>query len=160
MNFDLWRMAAPGVLAVVCLALPPGAAAQESGRTCSNATLKGEYGALVQGIRGISAPGAPLVTEMFVGIALRNFDGDGGFIEEAASQHGLMTGLQGGVGAKATARGTYIVNADCTGTSTLVLPPPFPTIVSDFVIVDHGKGIKEIVTSPAANIVTAVYTRK
>jgi hypothetical protein len=154
------RMAAPAVLAVICLALPMGAGAAEG--NCSNATLKGEYGALVQGVRGISPPDAPLVTEMFVGIALRNFDGNGGFIEEAASQHGAITGLQGGVGANATAGifGTYHVNPDCTGTSTLVLPAPFPTIVSDFVIVDHGRGIKEIVTSPAANIVTAVYTRK
>jgi hypothetical protein len=109
-----------------------------------------------------SPPGAPLVTEMFVGIALRKFDGNGGFVEEAASQHGATTGLQGGDGTKATGgiSGTYQVNPDCTGTSTLVLPAPFPTIVSDFVIVNNGKSIKEIVTSPSANIVTAVYTRK
>jgi len=145
-------------LALICLTLPLSAVAEDgAGRMCSNATLQGEYGALVQGIRGIS----PVETEMFVGIALRKFDGKGGFIEEAASQHGAKTGLQGGVGADAfVVVGTYQVNADCTGTSTLTLPPPFPTIVSNFVITDSGKGINEIVTSPAANIVTAVFRKK
>jgi hypothetical protein len=147
----------PAALALFSLLLPAGAAANE-GVCSSNATLKGEYGALVQGIRGIG----PGLTEMFVGIALRKFDGNGGFIEEAGSQHGAITGLQGGVGANSpgTLAGTYHVNPDCTGTSTLILPAPFPSVVSDFVIVNNGQGITEIVRSPAANIVSAVFTRK
>jgi len=144
------------------LAVPHGALAQATW-TCSNSTLKGQYGALVQGVRPSLIPTQPM--ESFVGIALRNFDGKGGFVEEAASQHGSATGPFPTFASPAgTATGTYQVNADCTCTSTLtiVLPSPAPplVIVSDFVITDNGKGINEIVTLPKTNVVTAVYTRK
>lgn len=44
--------------------------------------------------------------------------------------------------------------------SNATLPPPFPTIVSSFVIVDGGGEVKEVVMSPAANIVTATLRQK
>lgn len=146
-------------LLVLSLTLPLDAHAQE--RECSNATLKGDYGALIRGTRTVVIPGNPPVSESFVGIALRRFDGKGGFTEVAASQHGAVTGAfptlaTGGP----SGTGTYQVNANCTGTSKLEIPAANLTIVSDFVIVDNGKKINEIVTSPAANVVTAVYTRK
>ena len=143
-------------LALTCLTLPLRAddspAAPAWGPKCNNATLKGQYGALVSGIRGIG----PMVTEMFVGTSVRTYDGAGGFTETAANQHGAVTGTI--VNGQAT--GTYQVNPDCTGTSTLILPPPFPTIVSSFVIVDSGKEVREVVMSPAANIVTANLRQK
>jgi hypothetical protein len=144
------RVAAMG-LALIWLTVPLRAA-DDSGQKCSNATLKGDYGALISGIRGIG----PMLTEMFVGTSLRNYDGAGRFTETAANQHGAITGTV--VNGQAT--GTYQVNHDCTGTSTVVLPPPFPTIVSSFVIVDGGREVKEIVMSPAANIVTATLRQK
>jgi hypothetical protein len=45
-----------------------------SGRGCSNATLKGNYGFTVTGTRP-TAPGGPI--EQFVGVALTHFDGNG-----------------------------------------------------------------------------------
>jgi hypothetical protein len=157
------RLMGAAALAFLCLAVPHGALAQATW-TCSNSTLKGQYGALVQGIRPALVP-PPQPMESFVAIALRNFDGKGGFVEEAASQHGVVSGPFPTLATPAgTATGTYQVNADCTGTSTLtiVLPSPAPplVIVSDFVITDNGKGINEIVTLPKTNVVTAVYTRK
>jgi hypothetical protein len=157
MNIELIGSAV--AVGLICLALPSGALAGEG--MCSNATLRGEYGALVRGIKQ-TPPGTPVPTETFVGIALRNFDGNGSFVEEAASQNGVVTGPIGGVGPKAFPgiTGTYQVNPDCTGTSTLVLPMGLPQIVSDFVIVNNGKKILEIVTSPRTNVATAVYTKK
>ena len=150
------RVAMTMGLALTCIILPLKAddspAAPAWGARCSNATLKGAYGALVSGIRGIG----PMVTEMFVGTSLRTYDGKGGFTESAVNQHGAITGTI----VNAQASGTYQVNSDCTGTSTLVLPPPFPTIISSFVIVDSGKEVREVVMSPAANIVTANLRQK
>ena len=149
------RAAAMTMVALTCLTLPlmaddtPDAPAY--GPKCNNATLKGGYGALVSGFRGIG----PMVTEMFVGTSLRAYDGAGGFTE-IANQHGAITGVV--VNGQAT--GTYHVNSDCTGTSTLILPPPFPTVVSSFVIVDDGKEVREVVMSPLANIVTATLRKK
>ena len=144
------RVASVG-LALICLTLPVSAG-DDGGQKCSNATLKGDYGALIQGIRGIG----PGLTEMFVGTSLRTYDGAGRFTEAAANQHGAITGTV--VNGQST--GTYQVNHDCTGTSTVVLPPPFPTIVSSFVIVAGGREVKEVVMSPAANIVTATLRQK
>ena len=149
------RAAAMTMVALTCLTLPlmaddtPDAPAY--GPKCNNATLKGGYWALVSGFRGIG----PMVTEMFVGTSLRAYDGAGGFTE-IANQHGAITGVV--VNGQAT--GTYHVNSDCTGTSTLILPPPFPTVVSSFVIVDDGKEVREVVMSPLANIVTATLRKK
>jgi hypothetical protein len=156
-----WRSRLRGTpaVALMFLALPLGALAQGRAWTCSNDTLNGDYGAVVQGIRAINAPGTPLATEAFVGISLRRFDGKGGFMEAAASQHGAVTGVFPTLGTPGAATGTYQVNPDCTGTSTLVLPFPFPAIKSDFVIVDNGKGVREVVTSPKDNVVTAVFTK-
>jgi hypothetical protein len=60
----------------------------------------------------------------------------------------------------ATAAGIYQVNADCTGTATMVVTipgnPPLK-LVSTFVIVHSAKEIKEASMSALA---TAVLTRK
>jgi hypothetical protein len=162
----LHAMRAAG-LALAALLLPLGALAQDQ-RQCSNATLKGRYGTIISGVRSFGG-----VTENFVGISLRNFDGNGNFIEESVSFHGAITGVQTGTVPQPPGTffsipipsGTYHVNPDCTGTSTLFPPqnlPPgveIPNIVSNFVIVDNGKEIREIVISPAPNIVIANYKR-
>ena len=132
-------------------ALDDDSAPNDSGPKCGNATLKGDYGALVSGTIGLG----PNTTETFVGVSLRKYDGGGNFTE-LANQHGSIRGTV----VNGQASGTYQVNPDCTGTSTLVLPPPFPTIVSSFVIVDGGKEVREVVMSPAANIVTANLRQK
>jgi hypothetical protein len=106
----------------------------ETGRVCNDATLNIDYGAVITGIRGIG----PGVTEMFVGTSLRTYDGNGGF-SDTGSFHGANTGVQNG----GPVSGTYHVNPDCTGTSTLLLPAPVGPIESSFVIVDNGKEVWE-----------------
>jgi hypothetical protein len=141
-----------GLTGAIALAMPRGVAAddQDPGSACSNRTLRGDYGYLVSGVRGLD----PITTESFVGVGVRTFDGQGGFTD-VATFHGQLTGVQEG-----EATGTYSVNANCSGTSTLFIPNlPFP-IVSSFVIVGHGRELKEAVTSPQPNIVTAEYVRK
>ena len=147
--------AAAGLTAVLALAPPHGVTASGERRDagCNNRTLRGDFGFLVSGVRGIG-PGA---TETFVAVGQRTYDGHGGVVDTAIF-HGQVTGVQGD--GQTEVSGTYEVNADCTGTSTLFVPTlPFP-IVSRFVIVDNGRHVKEIVVSPLTNIVTATFDRK
>jgi hypothetical protein len=65
-----------------------------------------------------------------------------------------------GLALSSAASGTCPVNSECTGTSTLMLPAPPPTVVSSFVIGNDGKEVREAVVSPAANVATANLRRQ
>jgi hypothetical protein len=124
--------------------------------SCSIGTLRGSYGLLASGSRIVPfGPNAGKV-EPVVGTGLRIYDGNGGFTERAADLHGQLTGVTpdpGGI------YGTYIVNDDCTGVSTRWVPGlPFP-IVSNFVIVDNRKSVKEAVMEPGPNVITVLLDR-
>lgn len=124
---------------------------ERRGRACSNATLRGNYGFLVSGIRG-AGPG---ITESFVGTGLRTYDGHGNFTR-IDSAHGQLTGAA----RDREAFGTYEVNANCTGTAMMIVPGvPFP-IETSFVIVDRGREVNEAVMSPQPNLVTVIAHRK
>jgi hypothetical protein len=142
------------LIAILALSHPRGATAQEEeGRNpaCSNATLRGDYGILVSGIRQ-AGPGA---TEMFISVALRTYDGHGSFTQ-IGDAHGQLTGAS----RNGHLTGTYNVNPNCTGTTTIFFPgAPSPGETS-IVIVDRGKEVKEVVMSPQTNLVTAVQRRK
>jgi hypothetical protein len=46
--------------------------------------------------------------------------------------------------------GTYTVNPDCTGKATISIPSsPFPPFVVYFVVVDHGREIRQVVEGNA-----------
>ena len=141
------QCAALMALASLLLAVP--ASAQGAG-PCSNSTLKGEYASFISG-EGLLFG----VYQKFVGISLRSYDGNGNFTEEWASFDGSVLGV---VGPLLSTPGTYTVNANCTGTSSLNPPGP-PPIISDFVIMDEAKEVREIVTSPAKNAVSAIFKR-
>ena len=136
-------------MAFASLLLAVPASAQGTG-PCSNATLKGEYASFISGEGFLFG-----VYQKFVGISLRSYDGNGNFTEEWASFDGSVLGV---VGPFLSTPGTYTVNANCTGTSSLNPPGP-PPIVSDFVIMEQAKEVREIVTSPAMNVVSAVFKR-
>ena len=142
---------AAGLAAIAALTLPSTVTADDDGhRVCGNRTLRGDYGILVSGIRGVG----PGTTESFVGTALRTYDGQGGFTQ-VDNSHGSVTGAQRNV----PATGTYAVNPDCSGTSMIFFPgAPFP-VETAFVIVDQGEEVKDIVMAPPPNLVTAVLTR-
>jgi hypothetical protein len=140
------------LIAMLAVTVPRGVTAQNAGhgRACSNATLRGDYGFIVSGIRA-AGPGT---TEMFVGTGVQTYDGNGGFTQ-VDSSHGQLTGVV----RERQSSGTYEVNPDCTGTATLIVPGvPFP-IEQSFVIVDHAAEVKAAVMSPQPNLVTAVAHR-
>ena len=118
--------------------------AQDGSRphSCSNRTLRGEYGLVFSGT---------LLEQPTVGTAVRSYDGRGHFtqIDNEHSVFGTVTDRPG--------EGTYKVNADCTGTMTLMVPDG--AIVSSFVIVGDAYQVNEAVMSPAPAFVTAVHTR-
>lgn len=151
-----WRRAisvaiAAGIAAMVGLTVPRTVTANNDGRRdCSNRTLRGDYGLLVSGIRGVG----PGITESFVGTALRTYDGHGGFTQ-IDNTHGQVTGAT----RNQPATGTYDVNADCSGTSMIFFPgAPFP-VETAFVIVGAGEEVKDAVMAPQPNLVTAVLRR-
>ena len=143
---------ASGVAVIVGLSLSGTATAanKDGPRDCTNRTLRGDYGILVSGTRGLG----PGVAESFVGTALRTYDGEGQFTQ-IDNGHGEITGFQKDV----PAYGTYEVHANCSGTSLIYFPgAPFP-VETAFVIVAHGDEVKDAVMAPARNIVTASLWR-
>jgi hypothetical protein len=119
-------------------------------RGCSNRTLRGDYGILVSGVRGLG----PGVKESFVGTALRTYDGEGQFTQ-IDNGHGETTGFRQDV----PAYGTYEVNANCSGTSLIYFPGAPAPVQTAFVIVAHGDEVKDAVMAPAATLVTASLWR-
>jgi hypothetical protein len=145
-SLSLWILAAPALFA-------------QDAPVCTNATLKGVYGVTVLGVVPAttvqsSFPSAiypPGTLEQIVGIVRHVFDGKGGF-----TQVDNVKGYLSGIILDRPGSGTYSVNADCTGTYSIIVPVPgVPPIVVKFVIVDGGKEFRAIVVSPAANITTA-----
>jgi hypothetical protein len=119
-------------------------------RGCSNRTLRGDYGILVSGVRGLG----PGVSESFVGTALRTYDGHGGFTQ-IDNGHGELTGFRQDV----LAHGTYEVRANCSGTSLIYFPGAPSPVETAFVVVAHGDEVKDAVMAPAPTFVTASLWR-
>ena len=143
---------AAGLAVIVGLSLSGTATAakQDGPGECTNRTLRGDYGILVSGIRGLG----PGVAESFVGTALRTYDGDGQFTQ-IDNGHGEITGFRKDV----PAYGTYEVHANCSGTSLIYFPGAPSPVETAFVIVAHGDEVKDAVMAPARNIVTASLWR-
>ncbi len=122
---------------------------------CSNETLKGIFGVSLSGTRPAPPPAPPGTIEQVLGIVTQTFNGDGTFTQISTDK-----GSVSGVVANRAGTGTYTVNADCSGTTTLNIPGlPFP-IVNDIVIVNHGKEIHAFVASPQAVMVSSVGIKK
>jgi hypothetical protein len=146
---------------LLCLALAIGCGnlfAQDFGR-CSNSTLEGTYAVQLTG----TAP-APVVLpdsgatpgtiQPFVGLALITFDGYGSF-----TQFDYIKGTLSGYTPARPGKGTYKVNPDCTGTSTISLPVAPFEIVTQFIITDSGRSFVLIVTTPQTNMTAGTGRR-
>ena len=132
-----------GLLAISSTAAAQTAASDQGGYRCSNHTLKGSYGFLLDGT--LLAAGIP-----FRGVVMQTYDGKGGITQV---DHVIFNGAPPPV-EWAPGSGTYTVNSDCTGSALL---HTFTGDVSlHFVVVDNGKQIKQVVD---ANAVTAVGNR-
>jgi hypothetical protein len=141
-----------GLLAALALGVPGGVAAEGDGegRRCGVDTLRGDYGLVGTGVRGLG-PGA---SETFATVSMVTYDGQGGFSAVGVS-HGQLTGVRAGQ----PVTGTYFVNADCTGGQTTNIPG-VPPLEDRFVIVDHGREVRTVVVAPLTTIATANLRRK
>jgi hypothetical protein len=141
--------------AILAVALAPSGsstvAAQDDarGRECNTRTLRGDYGLVGTGTRGLG----PGTIEQFVTISMVTYDGEGTFTAEGVS-HGQTTGVRGG-----PVSGTYFVNADCTGGQTTFIPG-VPPLEDRFVIVDNGREVRTVVVAPLTTIATANLRKK
>jgi hypothetical protein len=109
----------------------------ESADACSQASLQGTYGFSFHGVN--LKPDGARASE-FAGVGLETFDGHGGIIS------GRLTSTFGGQPAAPTFSGTYSVNADCTGTKTIIIDGQ-PSHYA-LVVVDHGRAIETAETDP------------
>jgi hypothetical protein len=148
-----------GTLIVIAaaMALSPrvGAQDEETGRICQESTLRGDYGLLASGVRGVPPPlGGG--TEHFVATALWSFHGDGTFTQRTgAALHGEVTGIAPGLN---EVPGRYQVNENCTGSMSLFVPDlPFPVQYS-FVIVNNARQVNAAVMNPG--VATAELVRQ
>jgi hypothetical protein len=139
-----------GLLALSAAALHAQPAG--SGNACGSGTLTGAYAVSLSGTR--PNPQNPYVTEQMIGVAIQTFDGAGNF-----NQTDNVKGSQSGIIPNRPGFGTYVVNADCTGTFTLNNSGvPFPLVVQ-FVIESGGGGFRGVVVSPQAVMITAEATK-
>jgi hypothetical protein len=153
----LLRWGAATVAAGFVVTLAVSAQEPVAASRCNQHTLRGSYGLLASGSRVIPFGPNAGQTEAVIGTGLRTYDGNGGFTESGTDLHGQLTGVTADPGG---IYGTYVVNDDCTGTSTRWVPGlPFP-IVSNFVVVDNAKSVKEAVMAPAPNVITVLLDRR
>lgn len=111
---------------------------------CTNATLEGNFGFTVTGMRP-SGPGGPV--EVIVGTAMTHFDGNGN-LTQTDNIHGSVTGV---AAPNRKGSGTYSVNSDCSGTMTLANPGA-PPLTLAIVVVDNGNEVRTAVLNPTATV--------
>ena len=105
---------------------------------CSNLTIKGVYAFTLHG--QIFLPdGSTLLVD---GIAKQTFDGKGNMtqVDAVATNGNLAPGWRPGTG-------TYSVDADCTGTLTLVVPG-LSDLHLQFIVAQGGNTIHQVVIDP------------
>jgi hypothetical protein len=128
-----------GLLAFSVAAVAQSKSETTSGGRCSNRTLNGDYGFALD---GTFLPNTP-----FRGVVMQHYDGTGNITQvDHIVVYGTPPPQEWTPGT-----GTYTVNPDCTGATTLTTPAG--TIYLHFVVVNSGKQINQVVDS---NAVTAV----
>ena len=112
---------------------------KDEGKSCSNQTLHGDYGLTIEGLLNIPGPGTQIR-----GVVMQSFDGNGHFTQvDHVVVNGMPPPLEWTPGT-----GTYTVNSDCTGKATISIPP-MPPFVVYFVLVDHGREMRQVVEGNA-----------
>jgi len=121
--------------AATILALAMGPSAQAQNKGCSAGMLRGTFA--YTSIGAITAP--PELAGPFGEIGTQYFDGTGGTTGSATlSTNGSIN--------QVTVTGTYTVNADCTGTMTLLIQEFQATVHVTFVIANGGDEFQAIET--------------
>jgi hypothetical protein len=117
------------------------ARAQSEDGACSNRTLKGDYGFKIDG-QLLAGP----LTGLVRGLAMTSFDGQGNM-----SQVDFVT-LNGTPLFKdwrPSGKGTYKINANCTGMATIIYTDGSPSTELRLVVVRSGKEIHTVVVGNA-----------
>lgn len=118
---------------------------QGSGFTCSNRTLKGDYGFSIDGTILAGTPNAFLLR----GVAMTRFDGDGNLSQvDFTTRNGVPFSPDWRPGA-----GTYEINADCTGTAQIIQSDGSPTVNLRLVVVNRGREVRTAVVGSASGSV-------
>jgi len=153
-SMPIHRAISFATVAIFAVALAPSVpstvAAQDDarGRGCSARTLRGDYGLIGTGTRGVG----PGTIEPFVTIPWSPTTA--GHVHSRRRLARQTTGVRGG-----PASGTYFVNADCTGGQTTHIPG-IPPLEDKFVIVDNGREVRTVVVAPLTTIATANLRKK
>jgi len=126
----------------------------KEGRSCTERTIRGDYGIQMQGTRPTPPP--TVVTESVIGVVLRSYDGYGNF-EQVDNIKGSVSGIV----PDRPGTGTYEVNPDCTGVTYFYPDQNNPNLViqEKFVILDNGNEIRSITETPPPLMITAVSKR-
>jgi len=136
------------VIGILCVVLALGASAvaqpgagKRGHENCSNRTLFGDYGALIEGtILGLDLPLRTLM--------MAHFDGEGGLTEV---DHVVINGVPPVAEEEwRPSTGTYTVNPDCTGSA--VINTGNPPIPLHFVVVNRGKEFRGVVDGNAITV--------
>jgi hypothetical protein len=135
-------------------ALSATLSAQDAPAGCTDSMLQGTYAGQLSGTAPavtIAAGGSALpgTLQNFVGMVIGVFDGKGTF-----TQVDFLKGTLSGFSPARPGKGVYKINADCTGTITVVLPVAPFEIVTQIILIDGGKRIIGIVSTPANNMTT------
>jgi hypothetical protein len=152
-NMKISMLATPALIVSAFLASGTSAMAQSDEGHCSNRTLSGAYGFAIEGlilaIQGGTLP-SPLPLRA---VAVTTFDGKGNLTQV---DHYVVNGMPPS-DPWLSSKGTYTVNANCTGTLTLNVPGnPLSPFNLYFVVLKLGKEIRTVVD---ANLVSSVGTK-
>lgn len=128
------------------LACASSAKGDEEG-TCSNRTLRGDYGFAAEG-QILAGP----VTGPLRAVGLTNFDGKGNLTRtEFATINGVTVSTQW-----RSATGTYAVNPDCTGSMEIVPEDGSPRRRLRLVAVRHGREVRAV---EETNVISGIGIR-
>jgi hypothetical protein len=132
---------ATGLLLVGAIGHMPTASAADS-LTCSNRSLRGNYGSAIDGTIFLPSPAPSLLVR---GVALQQFDGHGSF-----SQVDFVT-LNGASASNdwRPGTGTYEINSDCTGTMEINFDDGSPSLHLRLIVVDGGRQLMTVVEGNA-----------
>jgi hypothetical protein len=109
------------------------------GQSCNDQLIQGTYGFTIEGQK-LGPPNTPIGPQ--VGVAMTTFDGRGGLTQtDTVTINGELVADF----THATAGGNYQVNADCTGTFTILFHDGRPPATVNFVVTENGNEIDTVV---------------
>ena len=123
-------------LFLLTLALAASSSLTAHASACTNSIIRGTYAFTLHG-QILLPDGSSLLID---GIAKQTFDGNGNMtqVDAVATNGNMAPGWRAGTG-------TYTVNADCTGTQTIVVPG-LSDLHLQFIVAQSGNKIHQVVT--------------